>query len=152
MPAWSSREFKLIAGCDHAGLLLKNQILGLNELQGKFVDLGVYENLSVDYPDIADKVVTQLLLEGDPQCFGLLICGSGQGMAMRANRFRGIRAALCWTPEVAELSRKHNNANILCLGGRVLQFDSAVLILKSFLETSFEGGRHLTRVQKMDCI
>jgi len=131
---------------DHAGLALKKYIFEKFP-QLSFKDLGTKDEKSVDYPDYAEKVAHSLLAEDD--AMGLLICGSGQGMAIKANRYPHIRAALCWTPEVAELSRAHNNANVLCLGGRLLAHNLALQITEKFFSTPFEGGRHETRVNKL---
>lgn len=150
-------SFELPVACDHGGLELKKHLMAKFP-DIKWTDLGTYDDKSVDYPDYAAKL--SLHLKGmnpstrDPEKFppmGLLICGSGQGMAIRANRDKHIRAALAWTEEVAELSRLHNNANVLCLGGRVMAHDLCEKILIKFLTTPFEGGRHAGRVQKLDC-
>ena len=151
---------KIYVGCDHAGLDLKLKVMAaLPDIQWQ--DLGTFTPDSIDYPDYADKVCEQITatelanqtknisdsLEGDS--LGFLICGSGQGMAIRANRYPQIRAALCWSEDVAQVSRQHNNANILCLGARFIAPDLAVKILKVFLQTKFEGGRHQRRVDKL---
>ena len=150
----------IYTGCDHAGLELKKQLMSvLPDVQWK--DLGTFTADSVDYPDFANLVCKEVsraeiqnkskgiedALQGES--LGLLICGSGQGMVMRANRFPEIRAALCWTEEVAQVSRQHNNANVLCLGQRFIKFDEALKILRVFLSTPFEGGRHSLRVGKI---
>lgn len=143
---------KIAIGSDHAGLDLKTKIIAaLKDL--KFIDVGPLTSESVDYPDYADKVCAEIV--SGTAFVGVLICGSGQGMAIRANRFKGIRAALAWNIEVAQLARKHNNANVLCLGSRVLPHGLAIDILRTFLSTNFEGdqpsgSRHLARVQKLD--
>ncbi len=111
-------------------------------------DLGPFDVESVDYPEFADLVCTKLK-EHLEDCVGVLICGSGQGMAMRANRYPFIRAALCWNDEIAKLARAHNDANVLCLPGRHLVFPSAERILDVFLNTRFDGGRHKRRVDKL---
>lgn len=111
-------------------------------------DLGTGSTESVDYPDFAEKLCLQMQTDLDHSC-GVLICGSGQGMAMRANRFPFIRAALCWDDEAARLAREHNNANVLCLAGRLTVFGNAESILSVFLQTPFSGGRHHGRVQKL---
>lgn len=107
----------------------------------------------VDYPDFAKKLCVELLAEkknASSNAVGILICGSGQGMAMTANRFHGIRAAVAWNEESARLSRAHNDANILCLGARLIDQELALKIVETFLTTSFEGGRHSGRVAKLD--
>ncbi|MBT4762153.1 MAG: ribose 5-phosphate isomerase B [Bdellovibrionaceae bacterium] len=131
---------------DHGGFNLKSYLIKNNPSM-KFQDLGPTNTDSVDYPDYAKQVCEKL--KQDPQSLGILICGSGQGMAMSANKYAHIRAALCWNQELAELSKLHNDANILCMGERVIEKDLALNILSTFLETKFEGGRHERRVQKM---
>ena len=135
----------ILIASDHAGFTLKEH------LKNKFkeinwIDLGPTSEDRVDYPDFADKLATHINTENTR---GVLVCGSGQGMAIRANRYPHIRAALCWSSEVAELSRLHNDANVLCLGSRVLDFEVAEKTLTTFLNTDFEGGRHQGRVEKM---
>ncbi|MCX7674865.1 MAG: RpiB/LacA/LacB family sugar-phosphate isomerase, partial [Bdellovibrionaceae bacterium] len=111
-------------------------------------DLGTTEGMtSVDYPDYADKLA--VALQKDPQGVGVLVCGSGQGMCMRANRYPHLRAALVWSKEVARLARAHNNANVICLGGRLTPPEEAWSWLQVFLDTPFDGGRHEQRVQKL---
>lgn len=147
-------------GCDHAGLDLKLKVMAaLPDIQWK--DMGTHSADSVDYPDYANQVcreVVQVELQNqknnltDSQkgpALGLLICGSGQGMAIRANKFPQIRAALCWNNDIARLSREHNNANILCLSERFTSPDDAVKMIQTFLSTSFAGGRHQQRVDKL---
>ena len=136
---------KLLIASDHAGFPLK-QHLKVKRPDLEWVDLGPDSEERVDYPDYADKVASEIHKNGG--C-GLLICGSGQGVNIRANRYPNVRSVLCWTPEVASLSRKHNDANILCLGARVMDFDSCEEILDAFLSTDFEGGRHIDRVNKL---
>lgn len=136
---------------DHAGFPVKSLIAKkLQELQMTVHDLGPNTEDRVDYPDFADQVCHKLKLH--PESFGLLICGSGQGMAMRANKFRHIRAALCWNKESAALSRQHNKANILCLGARLLEKDQILQIVETFFTTEFEGGRHQVRVDKISAL
>lgn len=138
---------KLYIAADHAGFDLKQHLLQkFSEL--KIEDLGTGNCDRVDYPDYADRVAKKI--EADPSGIGILVCGSGQGMAIRANRYSKVRAALCWNEEVAELSRAHNNANVLCIGSRFTAPALAELILKKFLNTEFEGGRHAARVDKLD--
>ena len=151
---------KIYVGCDHAGLELKLKVMAaLPEIDWQ--DMGTHSPDSTDYPDYANKVCEKITEEElsnkkhniidplDGNSLGLLICGSGQGMAIRANRFSNVRAALCWNEDIARLSRQHNNANILCLGQRFVPPDVALKILKVFLETKFEGGRHQNRVNKL---
>lgn len=120
----------------------------LKEKDLSFEDLGPDSADRVDYPDFADKLCKKL--KDNPEAHGILICGSGQGMAMRANRYPYIRAALCWNKESAKLSREHNNANVLCVGSRLLEKDVIFSILDEFLKTDFEGGRHKARVDKLN--
>ena len=134
---------RISIACDHAGFELKNALL-----DPSFSDEGTFSKESVDYPDYA-HLVCQKVLNNDAD-LGILICGTGIGMSISSNRFKGIRAALCHTPEDAFYARAHNHANILCLGGRTLDFATAKNILKIFLETPFEGGRHQRRIDKCD--
>jgi ribose 5-phosphate isomerase B len=151
-------KINLYIGSDHAGWALKKALIEELSKASKNIadqitisDLGPAQESSVDYPDFADKVCTSIPSEATSQVLdlGVLICGSGQGMAMRANKFPHIRAALCWTPEIAQLSREHNNANILCLGARFVDLKTSFEILKTFLATEFQGGRHSMRVEKL---
>ncbi|NLY41749.1 MAG: ribose 5-phosphate isomerase B [Desulfovibrionales bacterium] len=137
----------LFLGSDHAGLGLK-QILG-QYLAARFTihDVGTHSEDSCDYPLIADALCTQVRQTAG---LGILICGSGLGMSMAANRHAGIRAALCANEYMARMSRLHNNANVLCLGERILGVDLAKAIVDAFVETSFEGGRHERRVGLID--
>lgn len=137
---------KIFIACDHAGFLLKKYLLQ-HCLGMSWVDLGTDSDASVDYPDFADRVANEL--KNNVNDFGVLICGSGQGMAIRANRYTHIRAAVCWNEEIATLSRAHNNANVLCLGARFVEPLLAHNILNSFLKTPYEGGRHENRIQKL---
>ena len=130
---------------DHAGYKLKNSII--SKLK-KIIDLGPKSSDSVDYPDYAKLAVDNVLKKKSE--FAILICGSGIGMSITANRFKGIRAALCRTIEDAKLARQHNNANILTFAGRQIDVDEAKNCFKIFINTSFEGGRHKRRVEKID--
>lgn len=132
---------------DHAGLEMKNHLIGRFPFL-PWKDLGTFNSESVDYPDYAAKLGEEMKSRLDDAC-GVLVCGSGQGMAIRANRFPWIRAALCWNEEIAKLSREHNDANVLCLAGRQTPFQISEKILNAFLATSFEGGRHQARVNKL---
>lgn len=136
----------ILIASDHAGVELKAQLLNANPSLA-WGDLGPTDNQSVDYPDYADKLAQELQSTADD--VGVLICGSGQGMAIRANRYPHIRAALCFTEEMAQLARSHNNANVLCLGSRFTSPELAQKILSKFLSTPFEGGRHERRVNKL---
>ena len=141
---------KLIAiASDHAGFALKEHLKAvLRDMNLPFEDLGTHSADSVDYPDFAHRVAQAL--EGGKAERGLLVCGSGQGMAMAANRHQGIRAAVVVDEEMARLSREHNDANVLTLGGRLVDNEKAERILKVWLETPFAGGRHAPRVDKID--
>lgn len=137
---------------DHAGFKLKSKILQhFKELP--LVDLGCPNEDRVDYPDFAHKLMQKIALEpadsANFKSMGILICGSGQGVAMTANKESHIRAALCWNLESATLSRQHNNANVLCLGERLIEEPVALEIVDVFFKTKFEGGRHAERVKKI---
>jgi ribose 5-phosphate isomerase B len=139
---------KLSIGSDHAGYDLKNEIISYLQSKGHEVsDYGVKSPDSVDYPDfaiaVADSVATMKYE------LGILICGTGTGMSITANKVRGIRAANCLTAEMAELARSHNNANVLCMGSRLINPESAKEIADKFIGTNFEGGRHELRVGKI---
>jgi len=137
----------ILVASDHAGFSIKEFVIELLKEQGHRVDdLGPGDDSRVDYPDFADKLCKRMY----DQSMGVLICGSGQGMAMRANKYPNIRAALCNTPELATLSREHNNANTLCLGARVTDHETVKEILQKFFSTSFSEGRHAQRVEKIN--
>ena len=144
-----SENIKVFVAADHGGVLLKDFLKNqkINDIEIEFIDLGTEGDSSVDYPDYAQKVCLEL--KNNPKAMGLLICGSGQGMAMSANKFQHIRAALCWNEEIALLAKSHNNANVLCLGARVISEDLALKIWTTFLSTPYEGGRHESRLLKM---
>ncbi len=135
-------------GADHAGYELK-QHLGekLKEAGYKVFDMGTHSTDSVDYPDYAVKACEKVV--AGEAAAGILVCGSGIGVSITANKVKGIRAANCLTVEMAELSRKHNNANVLTLGARLVDEHTAEAIVRAFLETEFEGGRHEQRVGKI---
>lgn len=136
---------------DHAGVTLKAELVGeLKRLGHDALDLGPSEVVSVDYPDYAVKV-TDAVTKGKAS-LGALICGTGMGMAITANKVPGVRAALCHTEFEARMSRQHNDANVLCLGQRVTGGGLAIEILKVFLSTGFEGGRHAVRVEKIKAV
>ena len=140
---------KIALGADHAGFELKEKIKTFLAEEGyEVLDLGCFSKESVDYPVYGAKVA-QALLKGEAER-GILVCGTGLGMSMVANRFPGIRAALCHEPFTARMSRLHNDANILVLGGRVIGDVLALEMVKVFLETPFEGGRHQRRVNQID--
>lgn len=139
---------KIAIGADHAGFDYKQALLKAvpaSELK----DFGTYSNASADYPDFAHPVASAV--ESGEFDLGILVCGSANGVAITANKHQGIRAAICWTVELAELARKHNNANIVCIPARFISIEEAEKIVAAFLSTEFEGGRHTTRVGKIAC-
>ncbi len=136
---------KVAIGCDHGGIDLKNTVISvLTELEHEVDDQGCNSTDSVDYPNFA-KSVSSLVKDGKCQC-GILICGTGIGMSMAANRIPGIRAALCNEMFSAKMSREHNNANILCLGARVIGSGLAAEIVRTWMTADFAGGRHQRRI------
>ena len=142
-------KVKIWVGADHAGFKLKQDLIKKFP-QFEWQDQGTFNEESVDYPDFATKVCEALKPElANANTFGLLICGSGQGMVMKANRYPWIRAALCWNEELARLSRAHNNANVLCLAARHVDQTQNEKILETFMSSPFEGGRHQRRVEKL---
>lgn len=139
---------KIAIGGDHAGFQLKEIIKAKLESEDYFIeDFGPFSDQSVDYPDFVHPVANSI--ENGEYNFGILICGSGNGVAMTANKHKGIRAALCWNEMLAKLARAHNNANVLCLAGRFLDDELAMEIVDIFLRTSFDGGRHINRIKKI---
>jgi ribose 5-phosphate isomerase B len=137
-------------GADHAGYSLKEHLKKWLESNGHPTrDFGAFSEESVDYPDFAHPVAEAV--EGKEFDLGLLVCGSGNGVAMAANKHAGIRAAICWNEDLAALAREHNDANVLCLPARFLKPEEAEAILDRFLHSSFEGGRHARRVGKISC-
>lgn len=137
-------------GADHAGYELKLEIRSLLLNQGHTVaDFGTNSLESMDYPDVAHPLSNSVAKNENN--FGILICGSANGMAMTANKNKDIRAAICWDIEIATLARKHNNANILCLPARFISSELAFQIVETFLTTAFEFGRHEQRVNKIPC-
>ncbi len=137
-------------GSDHAGFALKTTLITILEAQGHQVrDFGCYSEDSIDYPDYAHPVAEEI--EQQKSELGILICGSGNGISMTANKHQGIRCALCWNPEVASLARQHNDANILSLPASFISPEVAQEILTAFLSAEFEGGRHANRVSKISC-
>ena len=138
----------IVIGCDHGGYELKQTIMDYLKSVGKEVcDCGTYSTDSVDYPDYA-KLGTAKVLESDNNV-GIFICGSGVGMSVCANRNPKIRAALCWSPAIAALARQHNNANVLVLPGRFIKKSKAIRIVKEFLTSQYEAGRHAKRLKKL---
>ena len=141
---------KIAIGSDHAGYPLKEELKKYLKAKGYEVkDVGCYSEDSCNYPEFAFKVCQGVL---NDSCLGILICGSGIGMSISANRVKGIRAALCFNEYMAKMSRRHNNANILCLGARVIGSDLAISIVDSFLREEFEGGRHLKRINLIESL
>jgi len=144
---------RIIIGSDHAGFSLKKYLI--NKLNSKeqivkydIKDIGCYDENRVDYPNIAQNLCG--ILKQQPDEMGILICGTGIGISIAANRFKHIRCALCYDSEMAEMSRKHNNANCIALGGRKLENEEAFKIVEKFLKTDFEGGRHQLRIGKIN--
>ena len=137
---------KFYIAADHGGYQLKEKIK--QHFSFEWVDLGTHSDSSVDYPDFAHALADKL--KQDPDAKGILICGSGIGMSIAANRYPHIRAALCTTAKMAKLSREHNDANVLVLGERIIDIDTALECVTAFLESKFEGGRHERRVGKIN--
>lgn len=137
-------------GNDHAGTIYKNEIISyLESKQIQVINHGTNTNDSVDYPDFVHPVANDV--ENDKVDFGIIICGSGNGASMTANKHQKVRCALCWTTEITQLAREHNNANILSIPARFTSVHQALDMVKIFLETEFEGGRHERRVEKIAC-
>ena len=135
---------------DHAGYTLKQQVIKYLEGKGCMVyDFGTDSETSVDYPDFAHKLAIAVE-EGNCE-YGIAICGSGNGINMTVNHHQKIRAALCWTPEIASLARQHNNANIISLPARFIPEELALEMIDTFFSTDFEGGRHINRINKIPC-
>lgn len=142
---------KIAIGCDHGGLEHKNAIAEhLKERGFEVNDFGIYEQKSVDYPEIAE-IVANSVVTGDNE-LGILVCGTGIGMSLAANKVKGIRAAVCSEHFSAKYTRLHNNSNILCLGGRVIGIGTALELADLFVDTEFEGGRHQRRVDMITAI
>ena len=139
---------KIAIASDHAGFYIKEKLVNyLREENYEVKDFGTFSADSVDYPDFIHPVAKGI--DEGMYTMGIVICGSGQGANMVANKYQGVRCALCWNMEQAELSRRHNNANIVSLPARFISDETAVLIVKFFLETAFEGGRHELRINKI---
>lgn len=137
-------------GADHAGVAYKDDIKTWLEAQGyKVTDFGTHGGASVDYPDFAHPTASSV--ETGAAAFGILFCGSANGVAMTANKHAGIRAGLCWQTDVAELTRLHNDANIICIPARYVSISLAKEMIEKFMTTEFEGGRHQNRVNKITC-
>jgi ribose 5-phosphate isomerase B len=138
---------RIAFGCDHAGFELKQKLMAAISDSFETKDFGCFSDNSVDYPDFVHPLAMSVA-NGQYE-FGILICGSGNGVCMTANKHQQIRAALCWTKELGELARLHNDANVLCLPSRFISEATAKEILDIFLTTAFEGGRHKNRVKKI---
>ena len=134
-------------GNDHAGVDYKNYIIKNLEEKYNIVNHGTDDTNSVDYPDFAHPV--SLDIDNSKSDLGVLICGSGNGVAMTANKYKKVRAALCWSEEIAKLAKQHNNANVVCIPARFISKEEALQIVKSFIDTNFEAGRHERRVNKI---
>ena len=140
---------KLYIACDHAAIEMKDEITAYLREKGHDVeDLGINIAEKIDYPVAAEKVARKVVSDGESR--GILICGTGIGMSMCANKHRGIRAALCNEAESTAMTRHHNNSNVLCLGARMIPFETALELTKVFLTTEFDGGRHERRVKMLD--
>lgn len=144
----TEQKLKIAIGADHAGFEYK-EILKSFLIDHEVKDFGTYAPDSVDYPDFAHPVASAV--ETGDFDYGILVCGSANGVAITANKHQGIRAAICWENEIASLARQHNNANVLCIPARFLSTDEAKQITTTFLTTAFEGGRHQNRVDKISC-
>jgi ribose 5-phosphate isomerase B len=139
---------KIPIGSDHAGFELKSKVIEyLKSMDLEVDDKGCYSSERADYPDFGHAVAMAVIDQGGP---GILMCGSGNGISMAANKHKGVRAALCWNPEIAELARQHNDANILVLPARYISDKDCFACIDKFLNTGFEGGRHQQRVEKID--
>lgn len=137
----------IVLGSDHAGIMLKEQIKSYLLEEGYFIlDKGCYTSESCDYPDIAELVCREI----NSDTKGILVCGTGIGMSIKANRYNHIRCGLCTNELMAEMTRKHNDANVLAIGARILDNDTSFKIITKFLNTEFEGGRHQKRIDKLN--
>jgi ribose 5-phosphate isomerase B len=140
----------IAVGADHAGYEYKEELISFLEGKGlSFTDFGTHSPDSVDYPDFAHPVANAV--ESGTASFGILLCGSANGVAITANKHAGIRAAICWGEELAKLAREHNNANVICIPARFVREGDAEKMVSIFMQTAFEGGRHARRVEKMSC-
>lgn len=138
-------------GCDHAGFEYKEDIISFLEGKGlEYKDFGTYSTDSVDYPDFAHPVASSV--ENHETAFGILLCGSANGVAITANKHQHIRAAVCWGEELAELARKHNDANIICIPSLFVREGDVEKMIEIFIHTDFDGGRHERRVEKIACV
>ena len=144
MNIFAKQNMNIYIGSDHAGFELKNKVI---KTHPEFIDLGTKNLDSVDFPDYANLVCEKM--KADPGSIGILICGSGQGMAMRANKFSHIRAALVYNDEITQLSREHNNANVICMGSRFFSLENAIKLINIIINNLFSEGRHRQRVDKI---
>ena len=140
---------KILIASDHAGFILKNKLINYFRNKFEFTDFGTNSEESVDYPDFAHKLANEISTKN---LSGILICGSGVGMSMVANRYKNVRAALCLNESMAKLSRQHNDANILVLGSRLISYEEAINCFTMFFKSEFEGGRHQARLEKFNHI
>jgi len=141
---------KIAIGNDHAGTEYKFEIIKLLESRGiEVTNYGTNESSSVDYPDFVHPVAKDVNTK--KVNFGILVCGSGNGVSMTANKYPNVRAGLCWTKEITELTRQHNDANVLSIPARYTSIQQALGMVETFLDTAFEGGRHQNRVDKISC-
>ena len=144
------KGIKIAIGCDHAAFELKVRIIEyLEKNHAVVIDKGCYSSERVDYPDFGHAVAQSILITEAE--YGILMCGSGNGINMTANKHKGIRSALCWNAEIASLAKQHNNANILTLPARFISYDEAIKCIEAFFSSTFEGGRHEDRLKKIDC-
>ncbi|HRO44894.1 ribose 5-phosphate isomerase B [Agriterribacter sp.] len=138
-------------GCDHAGFVYKEEVIAQLKAEGfQLQDFGTHSKDSVDYPDFAHPVANAV--EKGEAAFGILLCGSGNGVAITANKHQHIRAAICWSATIAKLARLHNDANIICIPCRFVSVELALEMIWKFIQTEFEGGRHAMRVGKIACM
>lgn len=143
-----NKNISIAIGADHAGFTYKTALIDFLQVEA-IKDFGTDSAASADYPDFAHPVA--LAVESGEFDFGILLCGTANGVAITANKHQGIRAALCWNAEVANLTRMHNDANILCIPARFVTIEEAKAIVTKFLNTAFEGGRHANRITKISC-
>lgn len=145
------KDITVAFGCDHAGFEYKDAILAhLEEKVGEVIDCGCYSNESVDYPVFADKLCE--CVTGADADLGILVCGTGIGMSIAANKHKGIRAAACENTYSSKMTRAHNDANVLCLGARVVGIEVALEIIDAFLDSEFMGGKHARRVDMLNAL
>jgi len=151
MNAHFDKSQPVAIGSDHAGFDYKEDLISFLEAKEiRYNDFGTYSRNSVDYPDFAHPVARAV--ETGEASFGILLCGSANGVAITANKHQGIRAAVCWGEELAQLSRLHNNANVICIPARFVREGDAEKMVAVFMDTPFEGGRHELRVEKIACV